>query len=209
MNYFSCVFALLLSAQGRQAWAEPPRPSADTSGAVVAPLVDEPMSIDDRFSTEGYAGLYAAALQSSVPALGLTGSIYLAEDLRAGMDLWRGQSKGLFSSFRTQGGGLWTAWELDGSVWLKGGLSYFRLDRPTAQEPMSALLNSKDTTAPQAVRSDSIQIDLSVGQLWSLENFSLSADYVGFSVPFVTLTGPKQSMFNVHALRIEVLYDID
>lgn len=168
-----------------------------------------PADIDDRFSTEGYAGIFVAALQNTVPSLGLSGSVYLDDDFRTGLDLWAGNSKGAFSSFKTQGAGLWTAWEVSEQLWLKGGFSYSRLDRPSDQEPLAALTGSKDTSKKQTVRTDTIQADISLGQLWSFTGFSLSVDYFGFSTPFLTLTGPKHTMFNIHALRVDFLYDID
>jgi hypothetical protein len=168
-----------------------------------------PADIDDRFSTEGYAGLFVAALQNTVPSLGLSGSVYLDDDFRTGLDVWLGNSKGAFSSFKTQGAGLWTAWEVSERLWLKGGFSYSRLDRPSDQEPLAALTGSKDTSKKQTVRTDTIQADLSLGQLWSFTGYSVSVDYFGFSTPFLTLTGPKHTMFNIHALRVDFLYDID
>ncbi|MEY3902197.1 MAG: hypothetical protein RL189_1503 [Pseudomonadota bacterium] len=168
-----------------------------------------PADIDDRFSTEGYAGIFVAALQNTVPSLGLSGSVYLDDDFRTGLDIWAGNSKGAFSSFKTQGAGLWTAWEVSERLWLKGGFSYSRLDRPSEQEPLAALTGSKDMSKKQTVRTDTIQADLSLGQLWSFTGYSISVDYFGFSTPFLTLTGPKHTMFNIHALRVDFLYDID
>lgn len=170
---------------------------------------DAASEIDDRFTTEGYAGVFLSAMQSSIPSLGLTGSIFLDDDFRAGIDFWRGRSKGLFSSFTSQGAGLWVSFELGDRFWMKGGLSYSRLDRPTSQEPLAALFKSKGSVDPRPSRTDSIQADFALGQLWTFQKFTLSTDYLGFSLPFMTLTGPKQSSFNLVALRADLLYNID
>jgi hypothetical protein len=165
--------------------------------------------IDDRFSTDGYAGVYVSALQSSVPSMGLTGSIYLDDDLRAGFDFWRGSSNGLFSSFTTQGAGLWVTWELGDRFWMKGGLNYSRLDRPTAKEPLAALFNSKAKVDSKPARTDSIEANVAVGQLWTFKTFTVATDYLGFSLPFMTLTGPKQSSLNIQLLRADFLYNLE
>lgn len=170
---------------------------------------DAAAEIDDRFTTEGYAGVFLSAMQSSIPSLGLTGSIFLDDDFRAGIDLWRGRSKGVFSSFTSQGAGLWVSFELGDRFWMKGGLSYSRLDRPTSQEPLASLFKSKGSIDPRPSRTDSIQADVALGQLWTFQKFTLATDYLGFSLPFMTLTGPKQSSFNLVALRTELLYNID
>ncbi len=170
---------------------------------------DAAADIDDRFTTEGYAGVFLSAMQSSVPSLGLTGSIFLDDDFRAGIDFWRGRSKGLFSSFTSQGAGLWVSFELGDRFWMKGGLSYSRIDRPTSQEPLAALFKSKGSIDPRPSRTDSIQADFALGQLWTFQKFTLATDYLGFSLPFMTLTGPKQSSFNLVALRADILYNID
>lgn len=169
----------------------------------------DPLALDERFSTEGYVGLFVAGLQSSLPAVGLTASVFLDNDLRAGLDLWRGKSSPFFSSFQSQGTGLWTAWEFHDTVWLKGGVSYSRLDRPTGREPLSVLVGTKDNSVQRPVRTDALQVDVSVGQLWTFSHMSVAADYLGFSLPFLTMLGPKQTVFNVHALRVDFLYDID
>ncbi|MEN9827326.1 MAG: hypothetical protein RI953_3071 [Pseudomonadota bacterium] len=224
-SVFSGLFAGLLMFQGGVALASQtpsaagpnsgsatqPAPGASTSPANADGKDDdlEAADIDDRFTTEGYVGAYVAGLQSTLPSLGITASIFLDDDFRAGIDLWKGQSKVLFSSFKSQGAGLWSAWELDGRFWLKGGLSYLSLERPTGQDPFPALTKAKDTSDQRPVRTDSIALDASFGQLWTFTKFSIGADYFGFSLPFMTLTGPKQSLFNIHALRVEFLYDID
>lgn len=218
---FSHLFIGLLLFKGGVALASEtptagtPNNGSSTQSAANAATSDakddevDAADIDDRFTTEGYVGAYVAALQGTVPSLGITGSIFLDDDFRAGIDLWKGGSKPLFSSFTSQGAGLWSAWEIDGRFWLKGGLSYLSLERPTGQDPFPAMTHAKDTSDPRPVRTDSIAFDASFGQLWTFTRFSIGAEYFGFSLPFMTLTGPKQSMFNIHALRVEVLYDID
>lgn len=221
---FSIIITGLLGVQSFSAFAQggiqgevpkaTPGATAPQAGAA-APVEsarasdEDELDVDDRFSTEGFAGVYAAALQNSVPSLGITASIFLDDDFRTGIDLWTGRSKGFFSSFSTQGAGLWAAWELKDRLWMKGGLSYSRLDRPTGQEPLAALFRAKDTSDQRSLRSDFLQADLSVGQLWSFQKFSLAVDYLGFSFPFMVLTGVRQSAFNLHAMRADFLYDID
>lgn len=220
---FSIIIAGLIGAQSLSALAQgdiqgaaskgttgAAAPQAGASAAESARVSDEDdLDVDDRFSTEGFAGVYAAALQNSVPSLGITASIFLDDDFRTGIDLWSGRSKGLFSSFSTQGAGLWAAWEIKDRLWMKGGMSYSRLDRPTGQDPLAALIRAKDTSVKSPLRSDFLQADLSIGQLWSFQKFSLAVDYFGFSFPFMVLTGVRQSAFSVHALRADFLYDID
>jgi hypothetical protein len=185
-------------------------PAAAAQPAGTSDLDTESASdIDDRFSTDGYAGVYFSLLQSSVPSLGLTGSIYLDDDLRAGIDFWRGRSKGFFSSFSTQGAGLWLTWELGDRFWMKGGLNYSRLERPTAKEPLAELFGSKAKVDPRPARTDSIEANMSVGQLWTFQKFTVSTDYLGFSLPFMTLTGPKQSSLNLLLMKADFLYNLE
>jgi hypothetical protein len=199
-------FALVLGASPAVYVAASPIVNAAASADLDSEAASD---IDDRFSTDGYAGVYFAALQSSVPALGLTGSIYLDDDLRAGIDFWRGSSKAVFSSFSSQGAGLWVSWELGDRFWMKGGLNYSRLDRPTAREPLAALFGSKTKVDTRPSRTDSIEANIVAGQLWTFKTFSVSTDYVGFSWPFMTLTGPKQSSLNLTLLKADFLYNIE
>ncbi|MFZ9521178.1 MAG: hypothetical protein ACO3A4_11950 [Silvanigrellaceae bacterium] len=222
---FSSLFVGLLMSNGGVAIASQTpangnqsntsaKPEAAKTGSTASQSQDkdddmDAGDIDDRFATEGYVGAYVAGLQGTIPSLGVTASVFLDDDFRAGIDIWKGQSKAFFSSFKSQGAGLWSAWELNGQFWLKGGLSYLSLERPTGQDPLPALTKANDTTEKSSTRIDSISLDASIGQLWTFSKFSIGADYVGFSLPFMTLVGEKKSLFNVHALRFEFLYDID
>lgn len=184
-------------------------PAPASAAAVESDAEPTGASIDNRFTTEGFVGIFGAGLQNSVPSLGLTASIFLDDDFRAGIDLWRGNSKPVFSSFKSQGAGVWAAQEMADSLWIKGGLSYSRLERPTSQQPLSALFGGKESSDRRSSRTDAMQLDVGVGQLWSLPHFSVAVDYVGFSFPFMILTGPKPSAFSLNALRVEILYDIE
>lgn len=202
----------------------PPRPAAPapatpSSGAITTPAdvnanppidVGDPESIDDRFAIEGYLGFYGSLLQQTVPTLGLTGSVYLDDEIRFGADVSRGQSKALFGDFKTQGGSVWLAMEMADSLWLKGGVSYTRLDKPTSQEPVSVLLegNNKKTTGG-AVRNDFLGLDVAFGQMWVFPRSSVSVDYAGFTLPALRLTGPKLPLFGVQLARAEWLYNFE
>ena len=188
------------------------QPAASVPESADASLPDSSASedIDDRFATEGYLGVYGSLLQQTIPAFGITGSIYLDDDFRFGADISRGSSKFLFGAFKSQGAAVWGAWELADSFWLKSGLSYSRLDKPSAQEPLAALTKGIDKKIPQIeVRSDSLGVDVSFGQLWSYSKFSIAADYLGFTLPVLRLTGPKLPLFALQAARIDVLYNFE
>lgn len=188
------------------------QPAASVPEAADASLPDLSASeeIDDRFATEGYLGVYASLLQQTIPAFGMTGSIYLDDDFRVGADISRGRSEILFGRFTSQGAAVWGAWELANSLWLKSGLSYSRLDKPSSQEPLAALMKGIDKNISQnEVRSDSLGADVSFGQLWSYPNFSIAADYLGFTLPVLRLTGPKLPLFALQAARFDFLYNFE
>ncbi|NBO39266.1 hypothetical protein EBU99_11870 [bacterium] len=169
-----------------------------------------PEAIDDRFSTEGYVGVYGAVLQNTVPTLGLTGSLFLDEDFRVGLDFSLGRSKGLYGSFETQGAGVWGATEVADSLWLKTGLSFARIDRPSVQEPLSVLFKGEDESLEKLkLRSDSLGFDVALGQMWNFSRTTVSVDYLGFNLPLLRLTGPKLPVFTLHAARVEFLYNYE
>jgi hypothetical protein len=182
---------------------------ADDAG-VVALAGDDSEDIDERFSTEGYVGGYVALLQHTVPTIGITASMYLDDGFRFGADVSRGSSKFLYSSFLTQGASVWGAWELGSRFWLKGGMGYSRLEKPTTQEPLSVLLKGEDGSAErQSDKSDTLGFDVSFGQLWSFPKYSVSVDYLGFTIPLLRLTGPKMPLYSLHAARVELLYNLE
>jgi hypothetical protein len=189
--------------------------AAEPAPQVVSPagnpsVAADSESIDDRFAIEGYLGIYGAFLQQTLPTWGLTGSVYLDDELRFGADLSRGSSKAFFSDFRTQGGSVWAAMEMADSFWLKGGLSYTRLDKPTSQEPLSVLLEGKNKNSTGgAVRSDFLGLDVAIGQMWVFPKYSVSVDYAGFTLPALRLTGPKLPLFGVQLARAEFLYNFE
>jgi len=67
---------------------------------------DSSQDIDERFETEGYVGGYLALLQQTVPTVGFTGSLFLDDDLRLGIDISVGNSEKIFGSFKTRGAAL-------------------------------------------------------------------------------------------------------
>lgn len=196
-----------------------PAPVTPLSGAITTPAdanpnppvdVEDSESIDDRFAIEGYLGFYGSLLQQTVPTVGLTGSVYVDDEIRFGADISRGQSKALFGDFKTQGGSVWLAMEMADSLWLKGGVSYTRLDKPTSQEPMSVLLEGENKKNPgAAVRNDFLGLDVAFGQMWVFPRSSISVDYAGFTLPALRLTGPKLPLFGVQVARAEWLYNFE
>lgn len=105
---------------------------------------------------------------------------------------------------------MWGAWELGSRFWLKGGMGYSSLEKPTTQEPLSYLLKGKDSSAEkQEDKSDTLGVDVSFGQLWSFPKYSVSVDYLGFTIPLLRLTGPKMPLYSLHAARLELLYNLE
>lgn len=211
-----CEPSFALASNGEVGPAESPATKASSSSSPAETTEDDSLDasgmedIDERFATEGYVGTYAALFQQTVPAVGVTGSIYLDDDFRFGADLSLGGSKGLYGGFKTQGGSVWSAFEITDSFWLKGGLSYVRLDKPTTQDPLSVITKGEDKKlAKNEVRSDALAIDFAFGQLWSRKNYTISADYIGFSLPALRLTGPGLPLFSLNALRFELLYNLE
>lgn len=171
---------------------------------------DLSLDIDERFETEGYVGGYLALLQQTVPTVGFTGSLFLDDDLRLGIDISFGNSEKIFSSFKTRGAALWGAFEISDTTWTKVGLSYSKIERRTEQEPLSVLTKGEDKSqAKKEMRNDSLGVDFGIGQLWSGSYYSIAIDYVGFTVPLLRLTGEKLPTYSLQFARVSALYNID
>lgn len=171
---------------------------------------DSSQDIDERFETEGYVGGYLALLQQTVPTVGFTGSLFLDDDLRLGIDISAGNSEKIFGSFKTRGAALWGAWEISDTTWTKVGLSYSKIERKTEQEPLSVLTKGEDKSqAKKEMRNDSLGIDFGIGQLWSGSYYSIAVDYAGFTVPLLRLTGEKLPMYSLQFARVSALYNIE
>ncbi|MBM3381638.1 MAG: hypothetical protein FJY29_04270 [Betaproteobacteria bacterium] len=215
------LFGVVLGLSPSSAAAQSPGPREKASEGQQSPAAgnepadspdsaDDAEDIDERFSTEGYVGGYVALLQHTVPTIGLTASMYLDDGFRFGADISRGSSKLLYGAFVTQGASVWGAWELGSRFWLKGGMGYSSLEKPTTQEPLSYLLKGKDSSAEkQEDKSDTLGVDVSFGQLWSFPKYSVSVDYLGFTIPLLRLTGPKMPLYSLHAARLELLYNLE
>ncbi|MEY2987774.1 MAG: hypothetical protein RJB13_1295 [Pseudomonadota bacterium] len=166
--------------------------------------------IDQRFETEGYVGGYLALLQQTVPTVGFTGSLFVDDDLRFGIDISFGNSEKLFGSFKTRGAALWGAWEISDTTWTKVGFSYSKLERKTTQEPLSVLTKGEDKASKSLeIRNDSMGVDFGIGQLWSASNYSIAVDYLGFTVPVLRLTGVKLPTYSLQFARVSALYNIE
>ena len=171
---------------------------------------DSPQDIDERFETEGYVGVYFALLQQTVPTAGFTGSLFLDDDLRLGLDISFGNSEKIFGSFKTRGASLWGAWEIADTTWAKAGLSYSKLERKSAQEPLSVLTKGEDKSEKNLeIRNDSLGLDFGIGQLWSGARYSIAVDYIGFTVPVLRLTGEKLPTYSLQVARVSALYNIE
>lgn len=172
--------------------------------------IDVSQDIDERFETEGYIGGYLALLQQTVPTFGFTGSIFLDDDLRFGLDVSIGDSEIFFGSFKTRGAAIWTAWEISDSYWSKLGVSYSKLDRINDQEPLSVLTKGVDKSKSRTeIRNDSLGVDFGFGQLWSGSKVSIAVDYIGFTVPLLRLTGKKLPTYSLQLARFAALYNIE
>lgn len=171
---------------------------------------EEDSDIDDRFATEGYVGGYVALLQQSVPTIGLSGSIFIDDDLRFGADFSGGQSKGLYGDFKTQNASVWSSVEISDSLWFKSGLSYTSLEKSSSQDPLSVLAKGADEKLTKSEhRIDVLGLDFSLGQLWSRPDYSIYVDYIGFTLPAMQLTGSDKPLFALSAGRVELLYNLD
>jgi len=130
--------------------------------------------------------------------------------LRLGIDISFGNSEKIFGSFKTRGAALWGAWEISDTAWTKVGLSYSKLERKSAQEPLSVLTKGEDKSDKNLeLRNDSLGLDFSVGQLWSGASYSIAVDYVGFTVPVLRLTGEKLPTYSLKLARVAALYNIE
>lgn len=189
------------------------KPGAESGEAVNDELEDSEAAsqdIDERFETEGYIGGYLALLQQTVPTVGLTGSLFLDDDLRFGLDVSLGDSEKIFGSFKTRGASIWAAWELSDSYWSKLGLSYSKLERTSDQEPLSVLTKGVDKSKSRTeIRNDSLGVDFGFGQLWSGTKYSIAVDYIGFTVPILRLTGKKLPTYSLQFARFAALYNIE
>lgn len=202
---------LTSAQQAADAPAADSQPEPETLGSDEADdSEDLPQDIDERFETEGYVGGYIALLQQTVPTVGFTGSLFLDDDLRLGIDISLGNSEKIFGSFKTRGAALWGAWEISDTTWTKVGLSYSKLERKSAQEPLSVLTKGEDKSDKNLeLRNDSLGLDFGVGQLWSGASYSIAVDYVGFTVPVLRLTGEKLPMYSLQLARVAALYNIE